>query len=239
MAGAGFAREFKQRIGTEDEVLDKKSEVRTESISLLFNSTRQAILKHLCAHPCDNLTQIAKKTNISLPTAKFHLDKLVDSGYVIAKRNGKKQVYNLVDMVDDEHVEILAALNEDMINSIYKKISDMPGISQKELCEIFDISHQGISRYIKKMVELGLIREFKTGRHVRYFITDLLAELEKSNKKRLRGFKKIILQTLKKEGLKPELIRSTEKELVVTIKLGRDVSTLKLYARPFTSIFND
>jgi len=239
MEGSGFAREFKKRIGTEDEVLDKKSEIKTEAVSLLFNSTRQQILKHLCAHPCDNLTKIAKKTKISLPTAKFHLDKLVESGYVIARLSGKKKVYTLADMVDDSIVEILAVLNEDMINKIYRQINDMPGISQKELCEFVQLSHQGISRYISKMIKLGLIRDLKTGRNVRYFATDLLNELEKSNKKRLRGFKKIILQTLKKEGLKPELIRSTEKELVVTIKLGREVSTLKLHARPFTSIFID
>jgi predicted transcriptional regulator len=239
MAETGFAREFKKRIGTEDEALLKKAELRPGTISLLFNTTRQMILQHLCARPCDNLTQIAKKVNISLPTAKFHLEKLISSGYVVAKDKGKKQVYFLVDMIDDGIVDILAALNEEMINSIYKKINEMPGISQKELCEIMSITHQGISRYLKKMLGLGLIREFKTGRLVRYFVTDLLIQLEKGNKKRLRGFKKLILQTLKKEGLKPDLIRSTEKELVVTIRLGKDISTLKLYARPFTSIFND
>jgi hypothetical protein len=90
---------------------------------------------------------------------------------------------------------------------------------------------------LKKLLEFNLIRELKEGRYTRYFATDLLQNLERKNKKRLRGFKKLILQTLKKEGLKPELIRSTEKELVVTIKLGKDVSTLKLYARPFTSVF--
>ncbi|UCH88875.1 MAG: winged helix-turn-helix transcriptional regulator [Thermoplasmata archaeon] len=223
----------------EDEVLEKKTEMRPDAISLLFNSTRQRILQHLCAHPCDNLTQISRKINISLPTAKFHLDKLGDNGYVISKQLGKKQVFYLVDMVSDDIVEILAVLNEEMVNKIYKKIQEMPGISQKELCETWDISHQGISRYLKKMLDLELIREMKTGRYVRYFTTDLLTRLEKENKARLRGFKKIILHTLKKEGLKPDLIRSTEKELVVTIKLGREVSTLKLHARPFTSIFID
>lgn len=239
MADSGFARDFKKLIGTEDEVLEKKTEIKPGSVSLLFNSTRQKILKHLCEYPCDNLTQIAKKVNISLPTAKFHLDKLVNSGFIVARRNGKKQVFYLVDMIDDDIVEILSVLNEEMINTIYKKVSDMPGISQSEICENLEISHQGISRYIKRMLSLGLIREFRTGRHVRYFETDLLSHLEKMNKKRLRGFKKMILQTLKKEGLKPELVRSTEKELVVTIKLGREVSTLKLYTRPFTSIFFD
>ena len=239
MDESGFARDFKKSLGVEDEVLARKAEKEPGAVALLFNSTRQAILKHLCAHPCDNLTQIAKRTKISLPTAKFHLDKLIENGYVVVKRNGKKQVYYLADMVDESIVEILSVLNEEMINVIYRKINEMPGISQKELCEMIDISHQGISRYIKKLILLGLIREFKTGRHVRYFVTDLLTELEKANKKRLRGFEKLILQTLKKEGLKPELVRSTEKELVVQIKLGRDISTLKLYARPFTSIFND
>jgi predicted transcriptional regulator len=233
----GFARDFKKSIGTEDEVLKKKGEFKPGTISLLFNPTRQKILQHLCAHPCDNLTQISKKMGISLPTTKFHLDKLIASGYIVSRPIGKKQIFFIIDMIDDEIIEILAALNEEMVNKIYSQINEFPGISQKELCEILDISHQGISRYLKKLLEFNLIRELKEGRYTRYFATDLLQNLERKNKKRLRGFKKLILQTLKKEGLKPELIRSTEKELVVTIKLGKDVSTLKLYARPFTSVF--
>lgn len=234
----GFAREFKRTVGREDEIEKVQIKDKVPEMSLLINPTRLKILQHLCQQPCDTLTGIAKAVNISLPTAKFHLEKLTDSKILLGRHLQNKMIYFPEDLVKDESLDILALLNEPKTRKAYNLILRNPGIKQKDICIELNVTHQALSRYILKLDQKGLITIFVEGRNRRYFPTELYKTLERLSRARIRYFKERILRKFKSDGLKPHVIRASEKELWIQLNVGFETSTIKLQTNPFQNIFD-
>jgi hypothetical protein len=71
---------------------------------------------------------------------------------------------------------------------------------------------------------------------MRYYSTNLISKMSDDYRKRNSRFKKHLLNLLKKDGVNPKVIRSTDKALHVKITTGISKSVLELNTQPFASV---
>jgi len=205
---------------------------------ILMNSTRRRILQYLSRYPCLHLHGIAKSMGLTTNNAKWHLDKLLENGYLSTLKMGNKRIYFPTGMIDIEDVNILALLNNSNSARIFPVIASTPGITQKEISKIVDTKQQTLIDKMKLFEKVGLITSVRDGRYRRYYPTKLMEGLEKKNRKRFKEFRQIMLKLLVRDGVNPQIIRTTDKNIHIRINSGKDRSDLILYINPFERLIN-
>ncbi len=205
---------------------------------VLMNSTRRRILQYLSRYPCIHLHGLAKSMGLSINNARWHLGKLLENGYLSTLKMGNKRIYFPTGMIEVEDVNILAIVNNTNSARIFPIIAATPGITQKEISEIVDIKQQTLIDKIKLFEEVGLITSVRDGRYKRYYPTQLIEDREKQNHKRFKEFRHIMLKVLVRDGVNPQIIRTTDKNIHIQITSGKDKSDLILYINPFERLMN-
>lgn len=223
----------KRLIGREKEIV---SQPERKKKSLLMNQTRQLMLQYLCKYPCSRLEAISKDLELTAPTVKWHLEKMTDSSFISLKKVGRTAVFYPSNMTELSDIEILAVLNLEKTGFIFSVILEKGGIAQNELCKLVGASPQAVIRYTSRLEKLGLVNSVGDGRYKRYYATSLISELQESRGKRTKYFREYILGKLKDDALRPQIIRSTDKEILVRITAGGKEVTLELKTSPFTTV---
>lgn len=213
-----------------ERVIEDVKETRGEE-SLLMNPTRLEIFQYLCKNPCSKLRVIAKELELAVPTADWHLRKLAEKGLITAKTVGKNKVYYPAEMIDPEDIEVLTLLSGDKAKLICSVIAANPGITQSELGKKLGMYQQEVGWYTSKLTDKGVISCLKDGRFKRYYISENLGDVLRSNRKRRNHFKKTLLRTLKRDGAKPEIMRSRGDVLVIQMGAGKEKTILKVNFR--------
>ena len=62
-------------------------------VSVLMNPNRQKILQYLFRYPCTHLNSIARNFNYSVNNTRWHLRKLMETGYINDHKLGNKKLY--------------------------------------------------------------------------------------------------------------------------------------------------
>jgi predicted transcriptional regulator len=233
-AGKGFAKAFKMDIGREKEVV-QEDWVAITGKSLLMNNTRQNIFRYLCEFPCSTLSNIAHDISVSPPVTLWHLKLLVERNLISEKRLGRQKVYLPKGLVEQKTITVLALLANPKVQNIFRTIFKTPGATQKDIAGILKISHQSINTFTNRLKNEKLITVVKDGKFTRYYPTKRIDELELSQRKKAKEFKKTIIKSFKFDGVNPKLIRATDKQISLQITAGRNIKTLKLSVNPFSS----
>lgn len=234
----GFAKAFKKDIGHEKDLIDEKWEV-SDGRSLLMSEVRQNIFKYLCEFPCGSLSTIAKDLKLSVATVSWHLNLMLERKLLSEIQSGGHRVFYPTNMVEGEAIPILIQLANPKIHDIYLIIRETPGISQKNLSNELGMSHQSINTYTNRLKRYELISVVRDGKFIRYYPTQKIEELSKSQRKNLKEFRKWIIKIFKYDGVNPKLIRVTDQQIFLQITSGTNVESLVLSINPFQSIFND
>ncbi|UCE36525.1 MAG: winged helix-turn-helix transcriptional regulator [Thermoplasmata archaeon] len=196
--------------------------------SLLLNPTRLVIFQYLCKNPCSKLRVIARTLDLAVPTVDWHLKKMTEKGLVTTKKVGKNRIYYPAEMIESEDIEVLALLSGDKARFICDTIAANPGITQKKLCKKLGMYQQECGWYTSKLTEYAIINCIRDGKYKHYYISENLDKVLRSDRKRRNHFKKTLLRALKRDGTKPEIIRSRGDVLVIQIESGKEKMILKV-----------
>lgn len=211
-------------------------EKKGKAESVLMNPNRQQIFQFLIFHPCSNVRKVASELKMSPPTVKWHLDKLVDGGYVSSSLVSNKKIFYPTMMVSEgEMVDILEAVNRDRIGLTFLSIVENQGSTQRDIAKFLGTSTQSVRNYISTLEGLGLITTIVDGRHRRYFPSDKLKNMEKSMRKRIRNFRRFLLKKLTEDKLNPSVDLSRRREAEITIRVSKRKENIKIPEEPFTS----
>jgi DNA-binding MarR family transcriptional regulator len=153
------------------------------------------------------------------------------------KRVRGKTVFYPTNMIDDADVDLLAMFNDHQVKHVFTAIRNNPGITQKALSNLLATSHQTIILHTGRLEDAGFITSIKDGKYNRYYPTDKITKKNDSYYKRIREFREHVLKTFKQDGIKPELVRSTEKGIIIRITAGEAQAVLELSTYPFTTVF--
>lgn len=204
--------------------------------TLFMNPTRQRIYQYLSLYPCSHLNSIARGLAMTLPTARWHLTKMEAADFISKRSLSNKLIYFPKGMVKPEHAEILAFLNREKGRRLFNSILESPGLSQKELCRHLDMNSQTLVIYAKNLEKFELITTVEDGKFKRYYPTKKYEELRDENLRRLKQFREQVVEALKRDGVNPEIVRTTDKELHIKVISGTERSILVVYTNPFATM---
>jgi DNA-binding transcriptional ArsR family regulator len=217
-----------KRAITQERAVGDVEKSKKDEESLLLNPTRLEIFQFLCKNPCSKLITISKSLDLAVPTADWHLKKLCARKLVSVKKVGKNKVFYPSEMIDSRDIEVLALLSGDKARLICTTISENPGISQGELGKTLGMYQQEIGWYTSKLTEKNVLKRVIDGRYRRYYLSEELGNILRSNRKRLNHFKKTLIKALKSDGMNPEIIRSRGDTLIIEIGSKKDKILLKV-----------
>ncbi len=206
--------------------------------TVLLNPQRQLILQYLSKYPCNHMNGIVRDLNLSYPTVKWHIDLMIRQEFVSYKRLGNKNVYFPYNMIAERDVELFTFLNKDKARLLYQLLIKSPGLTQKEICKLSNMSNRTVISYLNDLINYKFIKVRKDGIFRRYYPTNLINDLMDSYRNRMNGFRKDIKRKLIKDGLNPVIIRAQDNLLQIQIGDLKDTHILKIYANPIVTLLS-
>lgn len=218
---------LKRAIAVE-RTIEESEDGRKSEKSVLLNPTRAEIYQYLCKNPCCRVRAIEKALELAVPTIEWHLRKLVDNGFITMKNLGKNKIYYPTDMIDPDDIEVLALISRDKTRIICSTVADNPGITQGQLGKELGMYQQEIGWYTSKLTEKRVLSTVKDGKFKHYYINDKIGDMLHLNRDRKNHFKKTLIRALKKDGVKPEIIRSGGDLLFIQMGTQKEKMILKV-----------
>ncbi|MDO9536875.1 MAG: winged helix-turn-helix transcriptional regulator [Thermoplasmata archaeon] len=182
-----------------------------------MNQNRRKIFQYLCAHPCLEIGPIAKGIGLSRSSIKWHLDKLIDSGYV--QIHGEKIAYCPYRLISRKNIGLFSILARDKCMAVYKAILQNPGSDPSAIKGLLNISPTKIRSCLSDLMEMDLISLMKDGKYTRYFPTERYNEAIREEKITQREFVRYLVNKLSMEHLKPEIIELKGTNIVISINV--------------------
>lgn len=226
--------EFRRGV-EEDKEPPKAPEERVKE-TITMNPRRQEILQYLCKYPCTRLSKITKDLELSVAATKWHLERLVEKDFIVKEEVNGDSVFYPANMIDEAEVQTFAIMNRERAIPILRRIQSNSGISQKDLCNDVQLNQRTVVRHTSELERVGLIESIQDGKFMRYYPTDLIKSMREDYRKRTSKFRKHLLKMLKKDGVDPKVMRSTDKALHVKITAGEKKNVLELNIHPFASV---
>ncbi|MFQ6107802.1 MAG: winged helix-turn-helix transcriptional regulator [Thermoplasmata archaeon] len=215
----------------------EREEEKKRPVSVLMNRNRQRIFQFLCNFPCSHQKRIAASLELSNPTVRWHLQKLIQSGYVKSRTVGGRVVYYPAEMISgDRAIEVFYWMGNRKVNILFRTLLERQGSTIEDLAETLGGGRSRIRLGLATLERLGMIVPVIDGRYKRYFPTDEVTSIESSNRKRLRQFKRFLMKKLENDRLNPEIHMSRSREAEIQIKIGKTRSQLVIPPEPLANV---
>lgn len=236
MSNGGLADALRRELSSKPSVPEGRKP--RQSQALMMNPTRQKLFEHLCLYPGSYLRDLARHLDVAVPTMDWHLNKMVKAELLGKRQLGKKLVFYPIGLIESDHVEVFALLNNKQTREVYLAIQADPGLTQKELCKAVHLYHQAVRWHTTKLEDVGLISCTQDGNYKLYRPTELVEQIKSVGRKRRRLFKDRLLKAFKSDGVEPELVRSTDKDMTIKIATSKGNKILKIGVYPIDSTLN-
>jgi DNA-binding transcriptional ArsR family regulator len=141
---------------------------RIQPGNLLANETRSRLFRVIRSTPGLSRANLARATGLHKTTVRYHLDLLVDGGYVMRRATGSVERYFEVGMSENA-VETCLPSHADTQSRIAHAIRSHPGRTLKEIVEETGVSYQLASHHMHRLASAGHVALRRDGRCVRAF----------------------------------------------------------------------
>ena len=192
---------------------------KARSTSPLMNANRRKIFQFLCMNPCSHLDMISSNVKLSRSSVSWHLDSLMENGYVQSYPDSRGRVFAPKGLVPNKDVAVFNVLNMKECERIYKLILRTPGTDSNNLLRETGMKAGSSKTCIRSLVVAGLIPRVMDGRHARYFPTQRYRDMLRDGKTAHKGFIRLLLRKLADEHLRPELYDMKGVDTVIEIRL--------------------
>jgi predicted transcriptional regulator len=133
---------------------------------ILDNFFRGRISGYIVANPGDHYTAIREALQLSNGNLAFHLKKLEREGVIKSRVDGTYRRYYPAEMrVPEPNGGSLTQVQR----MVFDKILETPGISQRDIAGILNISAQTVCYHVDALLAKGVIRKQRAGMRVMLF----------------------------------------------------------------------
>lgn len=202
-------------------------------ICILMNNKRQKILQYIFRFPCSHLHGIARNLDLSINATRWHLNKLIIGGYITEHDFSNRKIFYPNNCLNETDIKLLGIMNENKNELLYNEIKNNPGITQKDLMDILNKKQSTLVDNLNILEESNLIYSQRDGIFRRYYPTSLLKTRERVNRKPMKEYRGYLLQILRRDGVEPEILRTTDKKFHIRIKSGKSNSDLIFHFNPY------
>ena len=139
----------------------------------LDNPRRLEIFNFIRINPGLHFRELLRKSSIARGTLDYHIRRMESDGLLKAvPEKGRIHYFTADSQYSTEEVTLIIAMENDSLRKIVTQIYLNLGARTEELAEGLGLSRATVYTHIKHLECLGIIRSEKTGRHVRYTLTD-------------------------------------------------------------------
>ncbi len=209
-------------------------EPRRKGGSVFSNSRRRDVFSTLTLSPCVGASEIAHRTLINVNTVVWHIDRLIEPGYIVERRIGRRRIFFPEGMVGPDEVPLFLTLNKHACGLILSLVLGNPGNSQMELSKISGMSHQSISKIMKQLEDVGLMSRISDGSHIRHYPTKLLSDRSEEYYDRSKNYAQFILKKLyQDEGVEPVIVKRGLERMILELGPRKKRYTMEVGINPY------
>ena len=237
VANKGLAKAIKRKMVVDEDILTK-IQTRKTGQSLLMNPSRCKIFEYVCNFPCCHLRAISRAMNFSTPTARWHLGKLMEGGFISENMVGVKKIYTpLKDIIKGKECRIMSLLKDEDLRKVYLFIEKSPKSTQKKMCRDLKIYQQRLSRILLSLEKSGLIAHKRIGGKKAYSVTGKVRELKDGLDCKCELFEKALINALESDGVNPKIKGYGVLSLSIELDMGQEQKhVLKIYKNPLRTL---
>lgn len=226
VADKSLAKALKRKMGLDEDILARGHVIPGE-VSLLMNAPRRRVFEYVCNHPCSHLREISRKLDMSLQTAKWHLEKLFDGGFVAMVAKGKKTLFHPNNRIlGIQECELISLLYRKDALKVYLFIQQHPKQTQRVMSRSLEIYQQRLSGILLSLEKPGLISVEKVGREKVYSTTPKIRTLEESLQKMAPRYERWLIDVLTRDGVNPAITGSDNEILTIRLNFGAEENTV-------------
>lgn len=201
---------------------------------IFLNSHRRKIFSMLTNNPCMGIVELASECGLAPNTVEWHLDTLIESGYIVKHSIGKRRVFFPDGLISHDQAALFQTINHSGHSLVLREVIEKPGLSQLEIAEKLGKSRQRVAKTLEKLEAAGIISIVMDGTHIRYYPTRLLPEKADEFYRFSKDFSEYILRRLGKEGGKPPtIIKKGMDRLIVEVGYTSERFNLEVGINPY------
>ncbi len=201
--------------------------------SLLMHPQRRELFRLLCLRPCATAGELARQAGLSSNAVRWHLVRMAGAGLVVRDASATYFPKGFIDPADGPLFRVLA---EGGTRDVFRAILEAPGSTQREVSSELGVSRQSVFKGASVLEGHRLVTSIQDGRFRRYYPTGLLFGRREAHRPRARAFADHLLKQLQAGGLTPNVLRRTDRQLLVRISRGKSAEALDLTLDPYTTV---
>jgi predicted transcriptional regulator len=137
----------------------------------LENPKTREIFNFIQRNPGVTIAELSKRQQINRGTLKYHLSQLLAKKKIIFIKQGKfARVFRKTASKADLETLITIYIKNESSKRILFTIMDNPGISNKELSDMFEMAKSTTHEYLKKMSDDSILEFRQDGKYRRCYI---------------------------------------------------------------------
>lgn len=142
---------------------------RIKQEEILDNFTRGQIKGYITANPGDHYNSIKQALDLNNGTLAYHLKRLENEGIIKSRADGiYKRFYPYEMRVPEPDGKALT----EMQKLILGRVSETPGISQKDIAGFLRVSSGTINYHMETLIKMGRVVRKRDGMKVRYYLVE-------------------------------------------------------------------
>ncbi len=142
-------------------------------IDVLGNRNREKVFRHIQTHPGSTARDISREEGMNIGTVKYHVSMLEVARKITTKRIKKFiRIFQNSNTYDDKEKVILSALAIPAYKLILLSLMDSPGMTNRQISKILEISDSGSYQHLKRLLGDRIIRFERDGGQKKYYVND-------------------------------------------------------------------
>ncbi len=143
---------------------------RHESNPLNLTS-RANIYNFIQSNPGAHLRKICTSLSISIGSAQYHLEKLIEGELIESEKESKYKRFFVTKKFSEFEKKLIAFLRKPKARMIVKYTSSVDGCTHQELAKLLDVSSQAVTWHVKQLLDDNVVESWVMQNSTYYRVT--------------------------------------------------------------------
>lgn len=140
---------------------------------LLDNETRDQVYRSIRDNPGSTPSDIVRREGLNLGTVRYHIRQLQLTQKITALRLPKfVRLFQNSNTYSDREKRVIAALKREHSRALILYLAGNPGATNREIAARLTMTESGAHRYIKELLQAGIMSSRREGSYVKYYLED-------------------------------------------------------------------
>ena len=140
---------------------------------VLDNRNREKIYRRIQMHPGSTVRDISREEGLNLGTVKYHVN-ILEATHKITTKHIKKfiRMFRNSSIYDEKEKIIISALAVPACKSIILSLRDNPGMTNRQISKILEISESGSHQHMKRLLGDKIVMLDSDDGIKKYYVND-------------------------------------------------------------------